>query len=148
MTNTLSIVLLQACTADGCCNIAYTATQAAVAAFLAITFLQSGLDKVFNYKGNAGYLKGHFEKSPLKGTTGALLPVITLLELAAGALSAFGIVMLLVDRCDRYIFWGSFASAVALLCLFFGQRMAKDYSGAQSLIGYFLVALAGMYLCA
>ena len=61
-----------------------TAIQLLVLALLAILFLQSGLDKVFNYKGNLEWLTGHFEKSPLKGTVGLLMPVITLLEVAAG----------------------------------------------------------------
>jgi hypothetical protein len=29
--------------------------------------------------------------------------------------------------------------------LFFGQRMAKDYAGAASLIPYFLLCAAGLY---
>ena len=30
--------------------------------------------------------------------------------------------------------------------LFFGQRMARDYEGAVSLVGYFLVSLVAMAL--
>ena len=40
-----------------------------------------------------------------------------------------------------------FALAVlALLMLFFGQRMAKDYGGAAGLVPYFLVAVLSLSL--
>ena len=35
-------------------------------AFLCITFIQSALDKLINWKGNLEWLKGHFNKSFLK----------------------------------------------------------------------------------
>ena len=41
--------------------------QAFVSAFLAILFLQSGIDKVVDRRGNLEWLKGHFAKSPLAG---------------------------------------------------------------------------------
>jgi hypothetical protein len=33
---------------------------------------------------------------------------------------------------------------ISLLCLLLGQRLAKDYAGAASLTGYFLVAMLGI----
>jgi hypothetical protein len=143
-------MLLQICTPDSCtpfnANI-HTILQVLVSAFFMILFLQSGFDKVSNRKGNLEWLGGHFAKSPLKGMVPLLLTVITLLELAAGTFSAAGIVVLLVNQCDYWLFWGNLLAAVSLLCLFFGQRMAKDYAGAQGLVGYFIVALAGLWLC-
>jgi hypothetical protein len=32
------------------------------------------------------------------------------------------------------------------VCLFFGQRMAKDYAGAAGLVPYFLLALVAIAL--
>ena len=64
------------------------AMQIFASAFLAILFLQSGIDKVVDRRGNFEWLKGHFAKSPLAGIVPALLICITILELAAGALSA------------------------------------------------------------
>ena len=37
---------------------------------------------------------------------------------------------------------------LAILALFFGQRMTKDYAGAAVLVPYFLLALAAIYLLA
>lgn len=115
-------------------------------AFLGILFLQSGLDKVFNYKGNYEWLKGHFSKSILKGTVGILMPVITFLEVAAGVCCFAGMMQLFLNRNTAIGLIGAQLSALSILALFFGQRMAADYEGAASLVGYFLVCLAAIYV--
>jgi hypothetical protein len=117
-------------------------------AFLAILFLQSGIDKIVDYRSNLEWLKGHFAKSQLAGVVSVLLAAITILEVAAGALSAIGCLILIVSRETTLAFYGAAASAVALIALFFGQRMAKDYAGAAVLVPYFLLALVAIYLLA
>ena len=117
-------------------------------AFLAILFLQSGIDKVVDRRGNLEWLKGHFAKSPLAGVVPILLMAIMLLEVGAGALSAIGCLMLIVSRETTIAFYGAVSSAVALVALFFGQRMAKDYAGAAVLVPYFLLTLITIYLLA
>ena len=116
--------------------------------FLAILFLQSGIDKIIDRRGNLEWLKGHFAKSPLAGIVPTLLTTITILELAAGALSAVGCVFIVLSRDSSLAFYGAIISAVAIIALFFGQRMAKDYPGAAVLIPYFLLALVAIYLLA
>jgi len=123
-------------------------TQIFSSAFIAILFLQSGIDKVIDYRGNLEWLKGHFAKSQLAGVVQALLAAITILEVAAGALSAIGCVILIISRETTLAFYGAVISAVALIALFFGQRMAKDYAGAAVLVPYFLLALVAIYLLA
>jgi hypothetical protein len=123
-------------------------TQIFGSAFLAILFLQSGIDKIIDHRGNLEWLQGHFAKSPLAGVVSALLTAITLLELAAGALSAIGCLILMVSRETTLAFYGAVTSAVALIALFFGQRMAKDYAGAAVLVPYFLLTLVAIYLLA
>jgi diacylglycerol kinase len=115
-------------------------------AFLAILFLQSGIDKVVDYRSNLEWLKGHFAKSPLAGVVHVLLMGLTLLEVTAGALSAIGCLILIVSGTSTVAFYGAVISAVALVALFFGQRMAKDYAGASVLVGYFLLTLVTIYL--
>ena len=122
--------------------------QIFVAAFLAILFLQSGIDKIVDRRGNLEWLKGHFAKSPLAGTVPALLTVITIFEVAAGVLSAVGCVFIILSRDSTVAFYGAAISAVAVLALFFGQRIAKDYAGAAVLVPYFLLMLVAMYLLA
>ena len=125
-----------------------TLLQIFVSAFLAILFLQSGIDKIVDRRGNLEWLKGHFAKSPLAGTVPALLTAITILETAAGALSAIGCVVIILSRDSTLAFYGAVISAIAIIALFFGQRMAKDYAGAAVLVPYFLLALSGIYLLA
>jgi hypothetical protein len=81
--------------------------QTLVSAFLAILFLQSGIDKVLDRRGNLEWLTGHFAKSPLAGLVPLMLSVITLLELAAGGLSAVGCVLILVLRGSTLAFYGT-----------------------------------------
>lgn len=122
--------------------------QILVAAFLAILFLQSGIDKIIDYRGNLEWLKGHFAKSPLARVVTALLTAITVLEVTAGALSGIGCLILIVSRDPTVAFYGAVISAVAIIALFFGQRMAKEYAGAGVLVPYFLLALVAIYLLA
>lgn len=114
--------------------------------FLAILFTQSGLDKVFNYKDNYDWLKGHFAKSPLKNMVGMMVPVITVLEVAAGLLSLTGVVVFLLNGDTSFGLYGAQLSALSIVALFFGQRLAQDYPGAASLVGYFLVSLTAIYV--
>ncbi|HWM23551.1 MAG TPA: hypothetical protein VNP98_01905 [Chthoniobacterales bacterium] len=122
--------------------------QAFASAFLAILFLQSGIDKVVDRRGNLDWLEGHFSKSPLAGMVPLLVTTITLLELAAGALSAVGCVLILLGRDSTLAFYGAVIAAISIIALFFGQRMAKDYAGAATLVPYFLLALSAIYLLA
>ena len=120
--------------------------QALPTAFLAILFLQSGIDKVIDFRGNQGYLTQHFGNSPLRGVVTLLLVTLTIIEVSAGVLCGVGLVELVVLGAPRIAFWGISVAAVAFLALFFGQRIAKDYTGAAVLPAYFLVALVGLYM--
>ena len=122
--------------------------QALASAFLAILFLQSGIDKVVDRRGNLDWLKGHFAKSPLAGMVPLLVTAITILELAAGALSAVGCALIVLKHDSAFAFYGAVLAALSIIALFFGQRMAKDYAGAATLVPYFLLALSAVYLLA
>jgi hypothetical protein len=122
--------------------------QILTAAFLAILFLQSGIDKVVDRRGNLEWLKGHFAKSPLAGVVPSLVTAITILEIAAGALSAVGCVLIILLKDSTIAFYGAILSAAAITALFFGQRIAKEYTGAAVLVPYFLLALVAIYLLA
>ena len=122
--------------------------QIFVSAFLAILFLQSGIDKIVDRGGNFEWLKEHFAKSPLAGIVPALLICITTLEVGAGALSAVGCVLVIVLKDPSIAFYGAILSAAGITALFFGQRIAKDYAGAAVLVPYFLLTLVAIYLLA
>jgi uncharacterized membrane protein YphA (DoxX/SURF4 family) len=116
------------------------------ALLVAILFIQSGLDKVFDWSGNLEFLKGHFSKTILAGMVPPMLATVTVMEVAAGALSAAGIIYFLATGSLGLIFVASIIGTASLTALFFGQRLAKDYPGAAVLIPYFILLLIMMYL--
>jgi hypothetical protein len=118
-----------------------------VCAFFCVLFLQSGLDKVFDYKGNVGWMTPHFANSPMRSLVPTLLSVLMVMELSAGAMCGLGAVMLFMNRTVWAIF-GLAIVCLVLTCLFAAQRIAKDYAGAATLATYFGVALVGLLLFA
>ncbi len=122
--------------------------QILVSAFLAVLFLQSGIDKVVDRRGNREYLNAHFARSPLAGTVGPMFLVVTILEVAAGVLSGVGCVLLLLTRDSLVAYLGAVVAGVNMVALFFGQRVSKDYAGAAALVPYFLLVIVAIYLLA
>ncbi|NRB50500.1 MAG: DoxX family protein [Saprospiraceae bacterium] len=114
--------------------------------FIAILFIQSGVDKVVNWKGEKEFYTSHFKKSILKGTVPILMPVITISELAAGFLSGIGLIMYVAGGSPNLAFLGMLLANLSIIQLFFGQRVAKDFAGAASLVPYFLLTVVGLYL--
>jgi diacylglycerol kinase len=127
---------------------AYYILQILISAFLAILFLQSGIDKIVDRSGNRAYLDQHFAKSPLAGTIGPMFAVVTILEVSAGALSGVGCALLILTHDSTVAYLGAIVGGINLTALFFGQRVAKDYAGAAALVPYFLLALSAIYLLA
>lgn len=120
--------------------------QALVAAFLAILFLQSSIDKIVDWRANLEFVRGHFAKSPLATMVMPMFGLLAILELAAGILSALGCLLIVVQGDTTVALDGAFVAAIAITALFFGQRMAKDYAGAAILVPYFLLTLVAIYL--
>lgn len=112
---------------------------------LTILFLQSGLDKVFDWGGNISWLKGHFSKTIFRNMVPAMTATITLVELSAGFFALVGVAYLLLNgETGMSSLLGLSLAALALIMLFFGQRLAKDYAGASTLAIYFGVVILGL----
>ena len=120
--------------------------RVAVTAFFAIAFVQSALDKLVDRQGNMAYLGGHFAATPLRGLVLPLFWILTLLEAAAGLLCSLGTLGVLFGLGTGVALWGLILALISLLCLFFGQRLAKDYGGAVVIASYLAVALIGLLL--
>lgn len=127
---------------------AFWCMQLLAAAFLAVLFLQSGVDKVVDRDGNMQWLTGHFANSPLDGMVPLMLTVITFVELGAGVLSGLGAVILFFGGSSTVAMVGAIVAAAAVFMLFTGQRLAKDYAGAAVLVNYFILCLGTIYLMA
>lgn len=124
------------------------AAQVLATAMLAICFLQSGIDKVLDFKGNLAWLTGHFSKTPLRSQVAPMLVVVTILECAAGALCAVGVIQLALGNGTKAALYGAELSALNIVMLFFGQRIAKDYAGAATLVSYFILCVGAILLLA
>lgn len=122
--------------------------QALISVFFAILFIQSGLDKVLDWKGNLEWLTGHFANSFLAKTVPLLLVTLTVVEVAAGVVSAVGAVEAILYKTYCFAFLGTLLCAISLIMLFFGQRIAKDYAGAGGLVPYFILAVINLYFLA
>lgn len=114
--------------------------------FLIVTFLQSGIDKLTDWNGNLSFIKGHFKNSPLKNTVPLLLAIILIVEMAASIFMLVGVYQLYTSELKEMAALGVALSAVSLIFLLIGQRLAKDYAGAMTLAVYFIICLFGLYL--
>jgi putative oxidoreductase len=114
--------------------------------FLAILFLQSGLDKVFNFADNLGWLTGHFSKTPFRSQVKMMLITITIAEVAAGVLALMGAGQIALNGEKTFAMYGAQLATLDIVMLFFGQRIAKDYAGAASLVPYFILCVGQVFL--
>ena len=115
-------------------------------AFLAITFIQSSYDKLFYWKDNLDWLKEHFAKTQLKNLVPLALLNILVLELISGILCVVGGIELFVSNGRTFGLYGAVFSSITLLMLLFGQRLAKDYDGARTIVIYFIPAIMTVLL--
>ncbi|AXO80762.1 DoxX family membrane protein [Olleya aquimaris] len=127
-------------------NLLNNITEIILLLFLAITFLQSGVDKVLDWKGNVSWLKEHFSETFMANMVPFNLSIILIIETIAGILALIGIVTILIDGNTVYGFYSAILSAITLLLLLFGQRVAKDYDGARTIVIYFIPTIMTLYL--
>ena len=127
-------------------NITNYITEILILIFIVITFLQSGLDKITDWKGNIGWLKGHFSKTFLAGQVTMMVATILILEVLAGRRALVGIFYIITSGQTEIALYAHILAAVTLLMLWFGQRVAKDYAGAFTIVGYFIVVILGVTL--
>ena len=127
-------------------NILNYITEILLLAFLIITFLQSGFDKIFDWKGNVSWLNEHFSKTILANMVPLNLAIILTLELVSGILCSIGIYQLISNNDKTFGLYGAILSCIVLLMLLFGQRIAKDYDGARTIVIYFVPAIFTAFL--
>jgi uncharacterized membrane protein YphA (DoxX/SURF4 family) len=116
--------------------------------FFAITFIQSGIDKLLNTQGNMDWFKSQFKETFLNSIIVPSFWLITIQEIIAGFSALAVFFMILFNLSLSYILFYVFVfQAFVLLQLFFGQRIAKDYAGASGIVPYFITSiLAHFYL--
>ncbi|KGL62409.1 DoxX family membrane protein [Polaribacter sp. Hel1_85] len=121
-------------------------TEVLILFFLIITFVLSGIEKIFDWKGNVTFIKGHFKNSPLKNSVPLLLAILLILEIVASILMIIGVYQIYTSEAKEIALIGIELSAISIIFMLIGQRLAKDYPGAMSLGVYFMITLWGVYL--
>jgi uncharacterized membrane protein YphA (DoxX/SURF4 family) len=117
-----------------------------VLVFFLIVFIQSGADKVYDYKENLGFLKdllGGVFSQPLIAFA---LILVAILELISGILCLIGVVGTVFNNSNTIGLTGLIIGSVALLVLLFGQRLSKNYDGAKTITIYFILAVMGILI--
>lgn len=114
--------------------------------FLIVTFLQSGVDKLIDWRGNLSFIKGHFKNSPLKNSVPLMLGIILIMEILASLLMIIGIYQIHTSELKEIAILGVMLSGLSLIFLLIGQRLAKDYAGAMTLAVYFIITIIGLVL--
>ena len=118
--------------------------QLLIAIFIAICLLQSGADKIIDFQGNKEYFSEHFVNSPLHKFDSLLLVSLTILELSGGLLAIIGIMQFILSGTTDILRYAFVLQACVFICLFTGQRLAKDYTGAAILVNYFLLTILAL----
>ncbi len=127
-------------------NVLTYPTELLLLLFLIITFLQSALDKILDWKGNLSWLKEHFSQTSFKNVVPLLMGTVMVAEIMAGILCTIGFYMLIVQGNGSVALAGAILSCMALLMLLLGQRVAKDYDGARTIAIYFIPAIFLVFL--
>ncbi|GGW38807.1 hypothetical protein [Arenibacter certesii] len=122
------------------------ATELLLLLFLIITFVQSALDKMLDWKGNVVWLKGHFKNTLFQNQVPLLLITVLITELAAGVLCLLGMFMLIAEGGKTIAMAGAVLACILLLMLLLGQRIAKDYDGARTIAIYFIPTVFLVFL--
>ena len=80
-----------------------------------------------------------------------MLITITIAEVAAGVLALMGAGQIAMNAGqlfakNTFAMYGAQLATIDIVMLFFGQRIAKDYAGAASLVPYFILCVGQVVL--
>ena len=126
----------------------YSLLKVFVGLVFSALFLQSGFDKVIDFKGNRAWVISYFEKSPFRSLSSLLFILLTITEIAAGLACLFGVGLYVFVQTALLLQGGIALSSLALLFVFTGQRIAKDYTSAANTIAYLAAAMLAWFIVA
>lgn len=121
-------------------------TELILLVFIAITFGFSALENSLNWTENIATLKAHFDKTFMAKMVPLSLFIIAILEVFASVLALAGIVSIIIFSNKTIGLYSAILSAITLLLLLFGQRVAKDYEGAKTIVIYLIPTVISLYL--
>ena len=103
--------------------------------FFSIVFIQSGMDKIIDKKGNLSFLVSHLEKVFSRTLIKVAFYVVTFLEISSGILCLLGTFQLLFFEQKQIGLIGIFVGSVALLILLFVKEETKELKIAIPALG-------------
>ena len=115
--------------------------QILVSIFFSIVFFQSSIDKINDREGNLKFFNQHFKETIFQDYTSLSLDLLVLLEFFSAFLCFLGIFYKVLYNDSIFIYYGLLMSAIVLLSLLLGQRLAKDYAGAADITIYFILCI-------
>jgi hypothetical protein len=121
-------------------------TEILILFFLIITYVISSFEKISDWTGNVNFIKVHFKYSPLKNNVPFLLAILLMIEITASILMIVGVYQIYTSEIKEIALIGIELSAISIIFMLIGQRLAKDYPGAMSLTVYFIITIFGVFL--
>ena len=121
-------------------------TEILILLFVLIVFMQSGIDKLVDWEGNTSWLKDHFSATFLSGSVPLMVGIIMIFEILTGIAALVSILWIVAYGENALGLYTCALAGFTVLMLLFGQRIAKDYAGAFTLTGYFMIIIFGVYI--
>lgn len=115
--------------------------QILVSIFFSIVFFQSSFDKINDREGNLIFFNQQFKGTVFQNYTSISLTFLALLEILSAFFCVLGIFYKIFYFDSIFIYYGLLMSAIVLLSLLLGQRIAKDYVGAADITIYFTLCI-------
>jgi len=112
---------------------------------LAITFLYSSFEKLTDWNGTMTWLQSHFANTFVVKYLKICLILVLVMEIITGVFCISGIIELALKPMSKIAWYAAVFSCLTLLALLFGQRIAKDYDGARTIVIYFIPAVVLVY---
>lgn len=113
----------------------------------AIVWLQSGISKLIDFKGELAYFNQQLKSTwCIKHMVKESLVLVTVLEIGSGLIQIAAIFSLWTGHDLILSYWAGLASLFTLFTLITGQRMAKDYTGAQGIMAYIAAAIIFLFI--
>ena len=117
-----------------------------LSAFLCITYLFSAFEKIKDWNETTKYYNKMFKGRLSRKLVLVSIYVIIVVELSSILLFLYGNFSLINSESKIVLQYAFVTSAILLLVLLCGLRIAKDYQGAAHIGIYFLISTFGLYL--
>lgn len=121
-------------------------TVLVLVAFISLSFGWSAFEKLWDWSAYLSGLETHFnERFSRRFLNGSLVGVFVL-EVFSVLVLGYGTFEYVSHLVKETLIWGTFFSLSCLFVLLIGQRLAKDYDGARTVILYFIPTLFLLFL--